>query len=210
MKFDSKQSIAVMGFAGLMAASLSGCGGGGGSASTASTPIQLASFRLTKDNVGAIVGQDFKFSSGIEAVDAKSGQAFSLPPTTLTVSSSTASPTGYAFAMKFEDGTDVSGDFGFGSCIFKVIKTTAKKEPLTEGATVEIKACEIGLNGQYTVTNQEAFEAEIMATLGKSKTDAVRAPVKVIVKEDQGTVIINGQNVGDTRLEFVTGSTNGG
>lgn len=190
-----------------MAVSLSGCGGGGGTAAD-QQQAQLASFTapVTASNVAAIVDQDFRFSDGIQAFDEASKQAFSLPPTTLTVSSSTTSPTGYAFKMLFEDGTDVSGDFGFGSCLFTVTKTTAKKEPLTEGATVEIKACEIGLNGQYAVTDQEEFEAELMAKLGSSKTDAVRTPVKILVKEDKGTVVINGQNVGDTRLEFVTGS----
>lgn len=231
MRFDSKQSIAIMGFAGLMAASLSGCGGGGGSVGTVSAAeqqAQVTSFAVpvTKDNVGAIVGQDFKFSSGIEAVDVN-GTVVSLPPTTLTVSSSNASPTGYAFTMKFEDGTDVSGEFGFGSCIFTVTKTTTvwqkKNESppdiLTVGKTVEIQACEVGLNGQYTVTDQALFVGEVMTKLGSSITDTKKTPVKVIFKEDKGTVTINGQNVGDTRLEFlkgggttnlVTGSTNAG
>ncbi|MDD2728951.1 hypothetical protein [Malikia sp.] len=212
MKFDSRQSIAIMGFAGLMAASLSGCGGGGGAVSAGEQQAQVTSFAVpvTKDNVGAIVGQDFRFSSGIQAVDKVTGEAISIPPTTLTVSASAESPSGYAFKMAFEDGTDVSGNFGFGSCIFTVVKSTSLNKSLTEGEKVTIDACKVGLNGQYAVTNQEAFNAEIMATLGSSKTDAVRAPVKILVKEDKGTVIINGQSVGDTRLEFVTGSTGAG
>ncbi len=192
-----------------MAVSLSGCGGGGGTAAD-QQQAQLTSFTapVTASNVAAIVDQDFRFSGGIQAFDEASKQAFSLPPTTLTVSRSTTSPTGYAFKMALEDGSnhEISGEFGFGSCLFKVTKTTATKKPLTEGETVEIKACEIGLNGQYAVTDQKEFEAELMAKLGSSKTDVVRTPVKILIKEDKGTVVINGQNVGDTRLEFVTGS----
>lgn len=217
MKYYSNKSIIIGNIAGLAAACLTGCGGGGGSTANQSQ-AQLASFAVTRNNVEAIVGEEFKFSEGIQAVDALSGKTISLPPTTLTVSRSIESPTGYGFKMVLEDGTYVSGNFGFGSCIFTVTKTTAvwekKNEPapkiLTVGETVEIVNCEVGLNGHYTVTNQEAFDAEIMAMLGNSITDPVRTPVQVITKEDTGTVIINGQNVGDTRLEFVTGATSGG
>jgi hypothetical protein len=219
VKFYPKETV-ILACTGLMAAAFSGCGGGGGGQAEALV-AKPVSFAVTKDNVDAIVGEELTFSNGIQAVDQVTKENISIPPTTLTISRSAESPTGYAFKMLPKDGTgEISGNFGFGSCIFKVTKSTAvwpkKNDPiegvppiLIEESVIEIKDCEYKIDGGYFVLGDN-FETQVMEALnfklGTSVTDPAQTPVKIIVKDDKALIRINGQNVGDTTLQILTGS----
>lgn len=168
---------------------LAGCGGGGGATTMVATADLTAP--VTASSVPAVSGESFAFSSGVP----------SFGTTTTTTVQITSTST---FAVSSADGT-ASGNLTFGSCIFTVTASTyVAPHPLAMGGVVTVNPCNIVVDTSGLAAEQNAVARAVSFVLAGNASLANQITVDI---QSDGTVIVDGVNVGDVTLSPVTGGS---
>ena len=176
------------------AASLVACGGGGDSTPTPTVAASNVTAKVTPTTVGAVTNQSFAFNSGVAQFGTTSA-------TTLAVGSTNGNPT---FNVSSSQGT-ASGNLGFGSCIFTITSSTfPSTSALAVGKVIEIDPCSITVDTAGLSVQAGATAVPVTFTLGTAVSAAQNFTVDIL---DNGTVVVNGDNVATVQTTSTTGAT---
>jgi hypothetical protein len=172
------------------AASLVACGGGDDDSTSAVAATNLTA-PIKADTVAAVTGQSFAFNSGVPDFGTTSAT---------TLKFDTAS----TFSVSSAEGT-ASGDLSFGSCIFTVRNSTyAAGSPLATGAVVEVSPCSLNVQTASVSVSASATAVPVTFSLGTAVSVTQDFSVDIL---DDGSVVVNGSDVGTVQTTDATGAT---
>jgi hypothetical protein len=166
---------------------LASCGGGDGDSLAVSSSNLTAP--VNASTASAIAGESFAFSGGVEKFGTTS-------PTTVTLGSAST------FSVAATEGT-ASGNLTFGSCIFTVTASTfPATSPLALGKTVTVHPCNmtVATAGAPAVGGAAARAVSFVLEGNASQSHNLMVDVA-----DNGTITVEGVNVGSVTLAPVTG-----
>jgi len=177
---------------------LSACGGGNDSplrpVSTVTTPSITTA--VTADTVKAIVGSEFTFASGVDALNTTAS-------TTLTLSGT--DPLKPLFTLK-SGGFEASGEIEYGSCFFKITSSNflpATTFPFLQvGQKKEVTPCDVKVLTSGLTTGGSSPSSMTFVLGGKESNSS---PITVTISST-GVVTVNGVTLGTATYTVTTGA----
>jgi len=140
----------------------------------------------------------FTFSNGFSGTG-PSGAAFNVPSgTTVEIDGTASAPT-----FQFTGNGTASGTLTFGSCDFKVTSATGGFAGLLTLGTLKVTPCSLTANTSGHLSGSTST-VTVVLTLGNNSSVAI--PLLIQINSD-GTVSINGHNVGTVTVGASTGGT---
>lgn len=179
---------------------LAGCGGGDNPTHTAvvTTPTTATINPTTGAAVvQAVLGKRLSFNAGISAFGTTT-------PTVLTLSGSGATP-----SFSLTSGSDTAkGQMTYGSCIFTVTSSTYPAgHRLAKDQVTKVSPCALTLDTAGKIANGNPSSSNVTFVLDASTS----SPETVIVSINaNGSVMVNGIEVGSATVVITTGSTGSG
>lgn len=181
--------------AAVLCVALAGCGGGGDDEvlGVATDTVLAANPTVTS----AAVSVPFSFAAGVPEFGTSAA-------TSVTFTGAGATP---AFSIA-SDGNTASGTTEFGSCIFRVTRSSFPAgHALANGQTVTVHPCSLSIATTGAIANGQATSRSVALLLGAAASAGASVTVAV---NPSGGLTLNGNIVATVTLTPSTGATGGG